>query len=50
MIGSADCNFYKNNEMNECFKDIKGDFTGTLSGVYANLGDYVFTPQTIIDR
>ena len=50
LIGSADCNFYKNKEMNECFKEIKGSFGGILSDVYANLGEYVFTPQAIVDR
>lgn len=47
MIGSADCPFYRNKEMNNKLKEVKIGFSEELTGVYNNLHDFIVTPEAI---
>lgn len=50
LIGSADCPFYRNKEMNNKLKDLRGNFGDMLSDVYSRLHDYITTPEAIIEK
>jgi hypothetical protein len=50
LIGSADCPFYRNKEMNNKLKELRGSFGDLLTDVYGRLHDYITTPEAIIEK
>ena len=50
LIGSADCPFYRNKEMNNKLKELRGNFGDLLTDVYGRLHDFITTPEAIIQK
>jgi hypothetical protein len=44
LIGSADCPFYRNKEMNGKLKELRGEIGELLTEIYGKLHDYITTP------
>lgn len=44
LIGSADCPYYRNKEMNNKLKELRGNFGELLTDVYNRIHDFITTP------
>lgn len=50
LIGSADCPYYRNKEMNNKLKELRGSFGELLTDVYNRIHDFITSPEAIIER